>query len=579
MSRWPWFFVCAILGLALLACGFLVPAHLRAIDSRVLEAAGQNTPGLVARGQALADAQKLGAAQLLLAAAQEQGVAGRDRLGATVTNLAQQHPDWRVWGGPEPRLEGLLGFGGQSADSPRPDIQPFVDFIVRREAREKALESLQSSPRPSVQELLRCRQLTNMAIFAPSDSASGQAFDAALSTAGLLLDDERLADKLRDGLSALATGANRGGNSAPLEQALMDLLSLGERMNWGQLAAFVGRIEDTETLRMLAHLVREHEGQLPAIFSAVELTGEPSAVAKYLMKFDQSGAGDLALSLRFGAGAVNELLQRNQPVHQPGFGERIGRQGPLAAFAFLAVNCSLRSPWIALMFKWFLYLWSGFLLAAAMHFARPAPPALEEPLQVRGFHVAREVLFALGFLLVVLMLSEPFLAQQSQKVEFPFRLRLPGVGAAVPAGTPSAQATLMNQLNQTSPGVWLTMLLFFVLQALIYTACLVKLAEIKRQRVLPRVKLRLLENEEHLFDAGLYLGFAGTIVSLILVSLHIFQLSLMAAYSSTSFGIIFVSVFKIFHLRPARRTMLLQAEATPVETVGSPAVPAFAPTS
>ena len=109
----------------------------------------------------------------------------------------------------------------------------------------------------------------------------------------------------------------------------------------------------------------------------------------------------------------------------------------------------------------------------------------------------------------------------------------------------------------------MTLLLFFVLQALLYTACLVKLAEIRRQHVPPRIKLRLLENEDHLFDAGLYLGFVGTIISLILVSLGVIQSSLMAAYSSTSFGIIFVSVFKIFHLRPARRKLLLEGESVP----------------
>ena len=81
------------------------------------------------------------------------------------------------------------------------------------------------------------------------------------------------------------------------------------------------------------------------------------------------------------------------------------------------------------------------------------------------------------------------------------------------------------------------------------------------------MKLRLLENEEHLFDAGLYLGFAGTIISLILVSLNFIQPSLMAAYSSTSFGIIFVSVFKIFHLRPARRKLLLEAETSSPEPI------------
>jgi len=183
---------------------------------------------------------------------------------------------------------------------------------------------------------------------------------------------------------------------------------------------------------------------------------------------------------------------------------------------------------------------------------------------VRGFHLAREVLFALGFLLVVLVLSEPFLAQESQKVEFPFRLRLPTVGSAAAARITSANSSLMNQLSL------LTLLLFFVLQALIYIACLVKLAEIGRQNVLPRIKLRLLENEDHLFDAGLYLGFAGTIISLILVSLGVIKPSLMAAYSSTSFGIIFVSVFKIFHLRPARRKLLLESEAA-VPQRGAPA--------
>jgi hypothetical protein len=144
------------------------------------------------------------------------------------------------------------------------------------------------------------------------------------------------------------------------------------------------------------------------------------------------------------------------------------------------------------------------------------------------------------------------------------------VGKLVPAGAASTKSLFMNQLSL------LTLLLFFVLQGLIYTACIFKLAEIRRQRVPARMKLKLLENEDHLFDAGLYLGFVGTIISLILVSLNIIQFSLMAAYSSTSFGIIFVSFFKIFHLRPARRKLLLEAEAASEESVGVASRPSFA---
>ena len=108
------------------------------------------------------------------------------------------------------------------------------------------------------------------------------------------------------------------------------------------------------------------------------------------------------------------------------------------------------------------------------------------------------------------------------------------------------------------------------MQALLYCACLVKLAEVRRQNVAPRLKLRLLENEEHLFDAGLYLGFGGTIVCLILASLNLTQFSLMAAYSCTAFGILFVSIFKIFQLRKFRRQLLLMTEVDDENVAAAP---------
>jgi hypothetical protein len=346
-------------------------------------------------------------------------------------------------------------------------------------------------------------------------------------------------------------------------------MSLGQRFNWGQLVGFVGQIQDTETLRLLANLVRKSEGQLPVLFAGVQLSGRPARLASYLMNFNQTGLKDLGASLRFGAGGVNELLRRNQRLHSSRFSREAAGPGPFGGMGSFAADLCWRTPWLGLTMKWLLYLLAGFLIAMAMHFARPGASILERPLQVRGFHIAREMLFALGFLLVVLLLSEPFLAQESQRVEFPFRLRLPTVGSVVPAGTTSVNRTIMNQLSL------LTLLLFFVLQALLYTACLVKLAEIRRQNLPSRIKLKLLENEDHLFDAGLYLGFAGTIVSLILVSLGVIQPSLMAAYSSSSFGIIFVVVFKIFNLRPLRRKLLLEAEAAPAQPL-APAAPRFA---
>jgi uncharacterized membrane protein len=563
MNRSVGILLCAILGLVMLVFGLLVPAHLRSVDQSVIQQAGKNTPTVFDRGLALAGGKNLGAAQLFLQAAQARGLPDGEKLAQAADEMAAQKPDLITWGRDEPGLRILFGTDRPLAT---PKAEPFTDFIVRQENRQRALEFLRASPHPVVQELLRFRAQTNTAVFSPSQSASGQALDAAVSICGLLLERGRLTTGLSNTVLVLAADANSGRNSSGLEQVLMDMMSLGQRSNWGQLVTFMGSIQDAETLRQLTGFVRKGYN-FPVIFCAVVLSGQPADVAKYLMNFSQTGLWDLGESLRFGTGGVNELLRRNQHLHISSWRQGLAVRAPFGTvYAFMS-GYSLRTPWLALAVKWILYWGGGFFLAAAVHYARRVPES-ERPLQVRGFHFARESLFALGFLLVVLLLSEPFLAQESQKVEFPLRLKLPTVGSAVPAETAQAKTSFMNQLSL------LTLLLFFVIQSLIYTACLLKLAEIRRQNIPARIKLKLLENEDHLFDAGLYLGFVGTIISLILVSLGVIKPSLMAAYSSTSFGIIYVSLFKIAHLRPLRRKLLLESEAVYPE----PPVPTVAPT-
>jgi len=565
MSRWVTCLVCAIFGLALWGFGLIIPAHLRAVDESVLQKAGKASPSLVNRGLELVSQDQLGAAQLLTQAARMVRASGREKLEFGTDELARQHPGWVVWGGPEPRFESIFK---KDSELRNPGSDPFTEYVIRLENRERVLGILSVSRRAGVQELLKIRTLTNTVIFPPSSSSAGQALDAAISICGLLLEGDHLQPGLSNAVFTLAASANRGASPQPLEEVLLDLMSLGQRFNWGQFVVFVRDIPDPENLRLQGNLLRRVDGQIPVLFSAVVLSGQPEQVGKYLMTFSQTGITDLGTTLRFGAGGLKELLRRNQRLHS--FDRKLPSYFAFEVLMSGAAALSWQMPWFALTLKWFLYLLAGFLLAFTLHFARPVVSVLERPLQVRGFHVVREILFALGFLLVVLLLSEPFLSQESQRVEFPFRLSLSTVGKLVPVGTASAKSLFMNQLSL------LTLLLFFVLQGLIYTACVFKLAEIRRQRVPPRMKLKLLENEEHLFDAGLYLGFVGTIVSLILVSLNIIQFSLMAAYSSTSFGIIFVSFFKIFHLRPARRKLLMEAEAASEEAIAAGARPSFA---
>jgi hypothetical protein len=554
MRRWARLAVCAVLGILLVGLGLLVPAHLRALEIRVAELAGRKTPGVVEEGFYLLEQGQLGSAQMLLAAARAQQLPGAEKLGLALGNLGMTFPQYLLWGGPDAVLERLFpkGSGVENAGA-----LPMVPFLVRLENRETVLQYLRGSKDPLVLAVLEGEKLTNTVLFPPMSSGAGQAMETALAITGLLVKQQRLTPALRESLGKMARDAGAGAPSARFEQAILDLASLGQRFNWVQLSTFTAQIEDIETLRILTRWARQSGERLPSLFAAVYLSGTPAAVSDYLMEFSQSGLKDLGLSLRYGRGGVREVLDRKQRVYEGGARSALVRYNPLASIYTFALEYCWLMPRFALAAKGLLYLAGGFCLAAGVHFGRRPATLLEQPLQVRGLWAVREFLFALGFLLVVILLSEPFLAQDSQKVTFPFRLRLPMVGAAAPAGAAHPQPSIMNQLS------FLTLLLFFVLQGLIYAVCLVKLAEIRRQNVSSAMKLKLLENEDHLFDAGLYLGFVGTIISLILMSLGVVKPSLMAGYSSTSFGIIFVTILKIFHVRPLRRKLILENEANP----------------
>jgi hypothetical protein len=174
-----------------------------------------------------------------------------------------------------------------------------------------------------------------------------------------------------------------------------------------------------------------------------------------------------------------------------------------------------------------------------------------------GLRLGADTVVAVAIAFILALVSEPFIGLPSQISDLPIRFNIPVVPLA--AGSPLHTITkpLMNEQLSLLPLVF-----FFVIQALIYVWCLTKINEIRRQPLDARMKLKLLENEDHLFDAGLYIGFVGTIIALIMFSLGIAKFSLMSAYSSTSFGIIFVSVLKIFHVRPIRRRLIIESEVT-----------------
>jgi hypothetical protein len=233
--------------LILLACGLLIPAYLRAVDVGVIQSAGKRGPALLGEGQVLMAENRLGTAQLLFQAARIAGVAGGEHLEATANQSAKQNPIAYFWGSDSRAFSVFENVVPSDSDS-----RSLTDFIVKQRNRDAALAHLQGSQLPVVQELWRSRSLTNTVLFPPSQSAAGQAYDTAFSICGLLLEGRHLNASLSNNIQTLASVANRGASSQPLEQVLMDFLSLGVRFNWDQLTSFVAGIPDAGTLHQLA---------------------------------------------------------------------------------------------------------------------------------------------------------------------------------------------------------------------------------------------------------------------------------------------------------------------------------------
>ena len=105
----------------------------------------------------------------------------------------------------------------------------------------------------------------------------------------------------RDQVFALAETSKRTGESQGLEQVLLDLMSLGQRFNWGEIVAFVGPIQEPETLRL-------PEAAIATSAEILARCGNMSSptILFVLRRLQEQGATPPCVVLGFGPGLVAE---------------------------------------------------------------------------------------------------------------------------------------------------------------------------------------------------------------------------------------------------------------------------------
>lgn len=514
--------------------GWLVPARWKTLHPAVLLAAGRGTPAVAEVAKAAVAREQFGYAARLAVAADMNEMAAEAINAATARGVA-------VTGGVDPTLRGVLvstGAGGPSAG-----INSILDILVLETNRVALRKRLLESRSPGALSIVATREMP-VRQFIPVGKPGGQPLEAVILLTALLYEGERFTPAMAQHLKALSDQARSAEGSDALEEFYLHLLVVARRLDWVSLSELLRVTPDLAALRQFSQAVKAVPDHFGVLYAAAVLGKSPSTVGEMAMR-GEPGLRAIAYALRQGQGAVEWLM-----VHP----KNLDPGGPSIEAAALAVA---RAPTGMLAARWGLFLLTGLLatFGIAAWFPTPAPTTAGDREGVGGPSMRHlPIGFAAGVIaLTLVLLSEPGLTHPIRPPAYELHLD-------------TAVLTKAGSVAQTSPNRkalmdWSTIAsiaFFATLQIGVYLACLRKIREIESLPEDPLVKLRLMENEENLFDAGLYVGIGGTATALVLQVLGIIEANLLAAYSSNLMGIIGVALVKIRHVRPYKRMLILE---------------------
>lgn len=562
-----------VFGLLLIAAAWMVPVHLRSVAPALLARAGADTPRVADLAEARLDSAQPGAAALLLAGARAAGAPASELIGleTALRTFTQREPVLTVWGGEDPFLLPLTRQPAARAAAQRGESTPVLRFFVTADARAALQGFLANSRVAAVRDTLALAELKDTGQFVPAGAAGGQTYEALVLLAALLQQGEHLApafarvwrDEARHALA-------RGALGERMETLLIDLLALGRRLDWRQLTTLAAGVETREAWAGLGRLARAGGEPFTITAAAAIADGARAGSTERVIAYrrlhvggEEEADADLRLALLEGQGALRLLLDRCVPVNRQ----------PAPAPGALVELALLHGGW-ALALRYALCAAGAYLILLGidrgMRGATPASSA-RSATGAGGVLHARCGVLALVATGAFLVVTEPNLGRSAPRIEG-VTLAMPVLGnLADPDSLRSVTPAFAMDLHSL-----LAIALFGALQLTMYMVCLAKIRSIDALPLPPLVKLRLMENEENLFDGGLYLGIGGTAAALVFQVLGLVEPNLLAAYSSNLLGITCVALVKIRHVRPYKTNLILSAQD--LVAAGDPGVPRAAST-
>ena len=430
-----------------------------------------------------------------------------------------------------------------------PNILP---FLLQPEVRNQLKYHFKYSVNQNIQWILDTKNLMGWRFFKPVDSSSGAPLDAVINSFALMMEENSILDELlidfkfhrNQSLQSVDASFNQ------IENTYKSILSLLNRYNWGICKAIISNCESLQEIQDLVRMALDSPEDSNTILAASLLIDSVQKLNFYYQLHPKTGMADIEFALSLGTASLNELINTEKPIYR--------ENKAMRSIQFLIPDWILEgmrkatfdSKTLGILLKLFLLLISGL---AVSHFL--LLQFRERRISAHSFNLAisADLAFATFFASLVVLTLEPSILQGESK-------RPPDIATLdlINLSANSENTMLKSAADPLDKVSIIILILFFLAQIAIYYYGLLRIADIKKQTKDPILKLELLDNEDNLFDAGLYVGLGGTVCSLILLAFGVLNASLITAYASTLFGIIFVAILKIFNVRPLRNSLIME---------------------
>ena len=518
-------------GIATCVLAAWIPVRFYGIDERLLLSAGQGPPPLPEGAASLLNSEHLGAGLRLALLAKSLSLPASHTVLQSARTIFSSRRDLSYLGARDARLELILATSGIAFENNPSVPPPILTILLREPVRIRLMEHLRSNPSPGVQSLLESISLPPLPPLLPARQPGGQPLEASILLTAHLLDTGSFSPSLAGEIKAVTRSSLEEHSLRSLQPTILAMISLSRRYEYDSLVQLLQTVQTLPTLHWIAEQVRS-PSEPADLFLAASIWAGPADRLTRLPLSATTPWKNLSDALAAGKGSVELLLQRQVPV--------IRLFSPFSN-SWAPFFLRWEKPLLALRCLLFLIGAWGLLdgiwrLIPDLPLKGPGP---WKPIP----RMAQTILLAL-FLGSVL---EPSFLQPRPLPRY--RLSL-----ADPSSSDKIQPRRKTAMDLTN---LITLAIFLGLQIAVYRICVRRIRQIEEGPGDANLKLKLLENEDNLFDAGLYVGIGGTATALVLQVVGIIQPSLLAAYSSNLFGITCVALVKIFHVRALKQRLLL----------------------